>query len=206
MKARFCPMDKRKLHTATGAINLFVDLVILFMPVMTVLKLNMRWGKKCESLLFKSSRQKLISSPGALLSIFSVGIVATIATAMQLRAVHDIQRSANSATSFASRFQIVAEAIMWTQVEVTTATICANFPTLTALWKAMRGRSGSYENHYNSDKSKPRGQYSLSKGGRSKAARKSSTGTTETKTNGHAHSPSLSEAGLTDEYPGRMGP
>jgi hypothetical protein len=100
------------LFTATAALNLFSDLVILLIPIPTLLSLNV------------PLRQKL-----ALIGVFSIGLLAIIASSIRMRVMALWAESPFNSAVYGN------DLLMWGQVEINSGIISASIPFLRLLFK-----------------------------------------------------------------------
>ncbi|KAF2996700.1 hypothetical protein E8E13_005231 [Curvularia kusanoi] len=104
--------DPTILFTATAAVNLFTDVVILLIPIPTLLSLSV------------PLRQRL-----ALIGIFSIGVVAIVASSIRMRVMTLWAESPNNSAIYGNHL------LMWGQVEINSGIISASIPFLRLLFK-----------------------------------------------------------------------
>lgn len=125
------------------------DLVILVLPVRTVLGLQLNFGKKCKSSPSErcetSSKDRLTivthMHAVGLIFIFSFGIVSTVATVMRL--VFASRNMYPRDTDLRHLPVLICDVALWSRIEPSAGILCANLPTLTALWRKLRTKSPS---------------------------------------------------------------
>lgn len=72
----------------------------------------------------------------ALILLFSVGVLGTVITGLRLQKVVELARI--DQPDLIRSFMLVADIVMWSQLEINLIIICANLPALAALWKRAR--------------------------------------------------------------------
>lgn len=104
--------DPSLLFTATAALNLFSDVVILLIPIPTLLSLSV------------PVRQKL-----ALIGVFSIGLLAIVASSIRMRVMTLWAASPWNSAIYGN------DLLMWGQVEINSGIISASVPFLRLLFK-----------------------------------------------------------------------
>lgn len=111
--------DPTRLWLFTGAVNLFTDVLILLLPIPTLLGLRVPMNKRL-----------------ALVSIFSVGIMAIVASCVRMWVMALWAESPQNSARFGS------DLLLWGQVEVNSGIVSASVPFLRLFF---RGRERERE-------------------------------------------------------------
>ncbi|KAK6220847.1 hypothetical protein LQW54_001766 [Pestalotiopsis sp. IQ-011] len=103
-----------------AALNIFLDLVIFFIPIPQLLKLDLNMKKKAGIIL-----------------TFLVGLFVTICSMIRLRALIGWTASTNSTMDF-------AKLASWSLVELDVGVICACMPGMAGLFRRLKKRGTDY--------------------------------------------------------------
>lgn len=109
--------DPTKLWAATAAVNLFSDVVILLLPVPTLLGLRVPINKRL-----------------ALIGIFSIGIMAIVASCVRTWVMALWSESPQNSAQFG------ADLLLWGQVETNSGIISASVPFLRLIFRGRGDR------------------------------------------------------------------
>lgn len=120
-KAPKC-FEPTKLWVATGAVNLFSDVVILLLPIPTLLGLRVPMNKRL-----------------ALIGIFSIGIMAIVASCIRMWVMALWSESPQNSAQFG------ADLLLWGQVETNSGIISASVPFLRLIFKGHERKDESSE-------------------------------------------------------------
>jgi hypothetical protein len=107
--------EPTKLWAATAAVNLFSDVVILLLPVPTLLGLRVPINKRL-----------------ALIGIFSIGIMAIVASCVRMWVMALWAESPQNSAQFG------ADLLLWGQVETNSGIISASVPFLRLIFRGRR--------------------------------------------------------------------
>lgn len=110
--------DPSKLWIFTGAVNLFTDVLILFVPIPTLLSLRVPMSKRL-----------------ALIGIFSVGILAIVASCIRMWVMALWAENAVNSARYGT------DLLLWGQVETNAGIVSASVPFLRLAWRG--GENGS---------------------------------------------------------------
>ncbi|KAI9808362.1 MAG: hypothetical protein M1826_004346 [Phylliscum demangeonii] len=132
-----CPVDEPTLQLATSACNLVTDLMVLVLPIRTVWKLQMDRKKKSERPPSRRVGRRLVRL--GLIALFVLGMAGCILTVIRLvKAVEITNAVRGGHIEWPAWLSLVAEAIMWSEIEQNVFILCANLPALAALYKTAR--------------------------------------------------------------------
>jgi hypothetical protein len=114
--------EPTKLWVVTGALNLFSDVVILLLPIPTLLGLRVPINKRL-----------------ALIGIFSIGIMAIVASCVRMWVMALWSESPQNSAQFG------ADLLLWGQVETNSGIISASVPFLRLIFRGRDRREVSEE-------------------------------------------------------------
>lgn len=117
-------LNRAILYYCLAAFNMFSDAFILFLPIPSLLQLRMPALKRAS-----------------LLAVFSAGLLVPIASGIRLWSLYLWANSGSEARYYGGYM------LLWSQVEVNTAIVCASAPSLQPLFKRVFGRLVSYRTH-----------------------------------------------------------
>lgn len=112
--------EPTKLWVATAAVNLFSDVVILLLPIPTLLGLRVPMNKRM-----------------ALIGIFSIGIMAIVASCVRMWVMALWSESPQNSARFG------ADLLLWGQVETNSGIISASVPFLRLIFRGREKREAS---------------------------------------------------------------
>lgn len=138
-----CRIGSLRIQLGFGACNVATDVMVLLLPVNLVIRLRASWRRRGKgppsdrSRPLRSKECMLSRAAAGLLAIFLLGAVGTVATIVRLwkvtEVLHLILDSPRNDT-----FKQAEDIGISSSAEAYLATICANAPSLAALWRIWR--------------------------------------------------------------------
>lgn len=140
-KPHFACYDPTRLWLFTSAVNLFTDVLILLLPIPTLMGLRVPMSKRL-----------------ALVGIFSVGIMAIVASCVRMWVMALWSESPQNSAKFGS------DLLLWGQVETNSGIVSASVPFLRLFFRGGRdGGAGRERERELEDKAPRRGVREIAK-------------------------------------------